>query len=108
MFGHGVRQGPRSNSRLRGGGGGGAPLVTRYWGGHKTPFLTLYNSKNIGGGGHVPPPPPSLVPYAPRSLLGLKRNWSGSKDFRPFYTCVGFLTVVYIEKSLKTGWVKEF
>ena len=40
-------QGPRSNFEI--GGGGGAPLVTRYWGGHKTPFRTT----NIGE--HVAP-----------------------------------------------------
>ena len=31
-------QGPRRNFEI--GGGGGAPLVTQYWGGQKTLFLT--------------------------------------------------------------------
>ena len=34
-----INQGPRRNFEI-GGGGGGAPLVTQYWGGHKTLFLT--------------------------------------------------------------------
>ena len=34
-----VLQGPRSNFEI-GGEGGGAPIVTQYWGGHKTPFPT--------------------------------------------------------------------
>ena len=34
-----LKQGPRSNFEMAG-GGGGTPLVTRYWGGRKTPFLT--------------------------------------------------------------------